>query len=186
MSLDEYTCEKCGASFGIAGTSTGSVDDLAADEYFSSEIEYHQSGDCATAEITTNAHDERAEYIAGLRALADALEADRDLVLPYTGNSEYSRFSVFTDTRRSLQLWAKAIPGTKDKEVTEDQHYGFEVLGQIRGLHVRVYGKRDEVCTRRVVGTETVTEKVATEFVDREVTRDVVEWDCGPLLGDVR
>lgn len=43
---DTYECRKCGASFGIAGTNTGSDDDYAADEYYRSEVEHHESGEC--------------------------------------------------------------------------------------------------------------------------------------------
>lgn len=130
--------------------------------------------------------DERTEYIAGLRALADVLEADADLTLPYTGTSDYGRLAIFTDTRRALQLWAKAIPGTKDKEVSEDASYGFELLGALRGLHLCIYGKRDQVCIRRIVGQQTVTKTVATAYEEKDVVEDIIEWDCGPLLADAR
>lgn len=39
---------------------------------------------------------------------------------------------------------------------------------------------RREVCTRRVVGTEDVPEQVTPAH-----TREIVEWDCHPLLAAV-
>jgi hypothetical protein len=47
--LSEYYCDKCDARFAIAGTSTGSDDDAAADDYFDSEVERHESGECSPA-----------------------------------------------------------------------------------------------------------------------------------------
>ena len=46
MSLETYECSRCGAAFGIAGENTGSDDDYAADEYYASEVEFHESGRC--------------------------------------------------------------------------------------------------------------------------------------------
>jgi hypothetical protein len=48
---------------------------------------------------------------------------------------------------------------------------------------VQVWGmvQRAEVCTSRVVGTETV--EIADPLAPKvTITRDVVEWDCSPLL----
>ena len=44
--------------------------------------------------------------------------------------------------------------------------------------------ERDAGCTRRVVGTETVTKQVPPEgdWTEQEVEQDIVEWDCHPLL----
>lgn len=53
MSADWYTCSRCGAQMGIAGTSTGSDDDYATDDYFESEVERHESGECTPA-VTVN------------------------------------------------------------------------------------------------------------------------------------
>lgn len=47
-----YTCERCDAQFGIGGTFTGSDDDLAAEESFRSDVEFHESGQCIPAAVT--------------------------------------------------------------------------------------------------------------------------------------
>lgn len=46
--LDTYECRKCGASFGIAGENNGSDEDYAADDYYRSEVERHESGECVS------------------------------------------------------------------------------------------------------------------------------------------
>lgn len=57
-------------------------------------------------------------------------------------------------------------------------------VGVVRdfGPHqLRVLAPHDTVCTKRVVGTRTVTKRVAS-FVTKEVEEEVVEWDCPPML----
>lgn len=59
---------------------------------------------------------------------------------------------------------------------------------QVRdGIAYDVSVVREAVCVRRVVGTETVTIAAAPgqdPQPERTETREVVEWDCGPLLGE--
>lgn len=136
------------------------------------------------------ATDTRADYIAGLRKIADALESNPDLRLPWHGSSKYgSPLSVFTDTKAEAAAWAFVLDGRAEKNVTENGNYGFQLKGRMRGVHVLVYAKREEVCTRRVVGTREVVEEVAdpdalaaVPTVQVTRTEDIVEWDCHPLL----
>ena len=130
---------------------------------------------------------DRAGYIAGLRRIADALEADPLLPLPYDGTS--SEFPVFTHSQDELVRWVRVLDGKRDKEVTDSPGYGFELRGVVGALRVLVYAPRDLVCTRRVVGTREVIEEVPdpdalaavpTTTVTR--TEEVIEWDCGPIL----
>ena len=55
-------------------------------------------------------------------------------------------------------------------------------------VEYKVVCQRDEVCTRRVVGTEMVTKQVPPEgeWTEEEVEQDIVEWDCHPLLAASR
>ena len=137
---------------------------------------------------TTEAEQEvRAGYIAGLRRIADALEADPSLPLPYDGTG--SEFSVFTDSRDELVRWARVLDGKRDKEVTSDSNYGFKLHGVAGSLRVLVYAPREQVCTRRVIGTREVTREVpdpaalaAVPTVTVTETVEEVEWDCGPIL----
>lgn len=49
LPAETYSCDKCGSSFGIAGGTTGTPEDLEADDYFRSEVERHESGECVAA-----------------------------------------------------------------------------------------------------------------------------------------
>lgn len=130
---------------------------------------------------------DRAGYITGLRALADALEQQPELPLPYDGT--LSELSVFTQTKAEAAAYARLLPGKVDKAVTDDRNYGFQLLGALHGLRVRVYAPREQVCERVVLGTETVTREVpdpealaAVPTTTVTETVEKVEWRCTPLL----
>ena len=50
LPVETYTCSRCGATFGIAGGVDGQ--EYEADDYFASEVERHESGECVTAKVT--------------------------------------------------------------------------------------------------------------------------------------
>lgn len=66
-------------------------------------------------------------------------------------------------------------PGNANEELLfVRRHFGHDVTVSYSTL-------RDEVCTRRVVGTETV--RVPDPDAPLvEVVREIVEWDCAPIL----
>lgn len=132
------------------------------------------------------ASDLRAEYIAGLRALADALEAHPELELPYNGRdaggSCINVIPEFGRQREQLAAWARVLPGHKDKTPRDDY---FDLTGAFHGLHIKVICKRDEVCERIVLGTREVTEKKPDPALLAEIplvtvthTEEIVEWRC--------
>lgn len=129
---------------------------------------------------------DRADYIKGLRLLADVLEAS-DIPLPSHGTSEYMALGWYVtssdDEKAEAAAIVRALGGHWGKDPVGDELFSFK--GKIAGLYVDVTAHREAVCTRRVVGTETVTEKVATAFEVQTVERDIVEWDCGSLLSAV-
>jgi hypothetical protein len=139
--------------------------------------------------MTTNDQataDPRAEYIAGLRMLADLLEARPELMKPHGYLQVIPLGEV--QSREQLAAWARALPGKKEKQIT-DQFAN--LVGTLRGVQVKVVAYRDEVCERVVLGTETVTKKVKdpqalAAVPEIEVTEEVeqVEWVCRPMLAD--
>jgi len=56
-------------------------------------------------------------------------------------------------------------------------------LKPIHGGKVAFWVERETVCTKKVLGTETVTRKVAIDWEEEEVEQEIVEWECKPLLG---
>jgi hypothetical protein len=138
---------------------------------------------------------DRAEYIAGLRQLADLLEQNPDaLPLPYEGRSGAITFHFLSgeDPKAEMAAAARAIPTRLDKSGGDSY---FDLTGSLHGLKIELTAFRDAVCERVVTGTETVTEQVRDpEAAEQalasvplvEVTRTIehVEWRCTPLLAD--
>lgn len=53
--VSAHSCGHCGARFGIAGHSTGSPEDLAAEEQYRADVDFHESAACSVpplAEVT--------------------------------------------------------------------------------------------------------------------------------------
>lgn len=133
--------------------------------------------------------DPRAEYIAGLRVLADLLDANPDLRIPYDGQAQAPLMVMpHGDERAALAQWARALPGRKEKQ-TRDGY--FDLIGSLRGLYIKVICHRDEVCEKVVTGTREVTEEVADPELLAAVpkvtvtkTVEDVSWVCRPILGD--
>lgn len=142
--------------------------------------------------MTSITEDEkRSEYIAGLRALADLLEAHDEMPLPYgCGTSdEYAsmKMSWYVQTKERVVALARILPGRLDKRVDDAmEHYGFELHGSLLGLHYLVNAPRAEMCTRKVVGHREVTKEVPTATETVTVVEDIVEWECSPLLAEAR
>jgi hypothetical protein len=130
--------------------------------------------------------DPRAEYISGLRALADLLEQHPELKTPHYGIDVIPHGPE--QSREQLAVWARALPGKKDKQISEKLA---SLVGYLRGVKVTVIAYRDEVCERVTTGVETVTKKVKdpealAAVPEVEVTEEVetYEWICRPMLAD--
>ena len=50
----------------------------------------------------------------------------------------------------------------------------------------KIVSARDDVCTKKIVGVQTVTKMVAPEgeWTEQEVEEEIVEWECHSLLKD--
>ena len=76
--------------------------------------------------------------------------------------------------------------GLKDADTVEKEYSDtyFRMYLSFGELKYKIVCNRDQVCERKVVGTEMVTERVAPEgeWTEQTVEKDVVEWVCNPLL----
>lgn len=127
---------------------------------------------------------DRDSYTAGLRQLADTLDTNPDIPLPYEGNLCDLNWFLHGG-RDEMAAIARAFPVTWAKRTWGEHDTHFELAGKLAGLRLAVNISRDAVCTRVVKGTEDrVVEEVVTPAVTRKVTRqvEVVEWECQPLL----
>ena len=140
---------------------------------------------------TDSKPDRRAEYVKGLRALADALEAHPDdLPLPYEGDGSVIHFMFFSgkDDRAAMAAAARALPVSWRKDASDPVNGGaayFDLLGELHGLHLKLTAFREAVCERVVTGTREVeVEEVVKPAETRKVRKEVpvVEWRCHPVM----
>jgi len=135
---------------------------------------------------TVTESEQRSEYTAGLRALADLLDANPDVPVPHSGSSKSFAIEWILANnphqRELLAVVARFIPGAVRKDASTKF---FDISGKVRGLHLHAWADRNEVCTRRVVGTHQETKQIpdpAASLVEVTETVEEVEWDCGPIL----
>ena len=116
----------------------------------------------------------------GLRELASWYEAHPEIHELFAF-PEISVASFPTESKPVVQQIAKAL-GSFDKDFSSL----LELKKNFGPVKLRFVFWRDAVCTKRVVKTETVEETVPdpdAPKVTRLREREVVEWDCPPLLG---
>lgn len=130
----------------------------------------------------------RAAYTAGLRALADLLDAHPELPLPYSGNGDAMNFIELGDeARRGAAVFARLMPGKVEKSASDNGQ--FYLTFTLHGLRLRWVAQRAQMCERVVTGTREVEIEVpdpeALALVPKvkrvEVIEDV-EWQCRPVL----
>lgn len=74
----------------------------------------------------------------------------------------------------------RAIGGQWQKETT---NYEFALTQSVSdNLTIKLSVSRDAACTPRVVGQETVEVSDYSNCPKKMETRDIVEWDCNPIL----
>lgn len=132
----------------------------------------------------------RAEYIKGLRALADAMEQHPELPIPWQGGQYMPmtfHFLHARDARAEMAAARRALGVPMDKKPREDGY--FDLAGMLHGLHVTLNAYRKDVCERVVVATREVEIEEpdpqavpALPKVKRTEVVEDVEWICGPIL----
>lgn len=128
---------------------------------------------------------DRAGYTAGLRALADLLDAHPEVPLPYHGTAARMAIYQLSAGREAFAATVRALPGHKRKEVEGDT---YRVAVDLDGLRLEAVAYRETVCERVVTGTREVTRQVpdpdALAAVPTTTVTETVEdvrWDCLPL-----
>lgn len=92
----------------------------------------------------------------------------------------YSGESVPESVALAMRAGLKGA-GAVEKEYSDNY---FRLYLSFGSLKYKIVCNRDEVCERKVIGTEIVTKSVAPEgkWTEQEVEQDIVEWVCNPLL----
>jgi hypothetical protein len=140
---------------------------------------------------------EGAELTDSLREVGEWLERTwhRHLDMPRPTWTSYYRpdehnwrpsLSFYAPDRATFEATVRALAdgaakGSVHKDVYSHDDEHIEASRMFGSVRVRVWTRRTNVCARRVVGTETV------EVPDPEaplvtIEREVVEWDCAPVL----
>lgn len=140
--------------------------------------------------MTTNVQqntDRAAEMAAGLRALADMIQAHPEVVddLRYPLNWMMTSVDGRTEVSRLARAGAKS--GAAVKKHGTDRFAGVDIA--FGPVNLRVYADREEVCERVVTGTREVTKEVpdpealaaVPTVTVTEVVEDV-EWRCASFL----
>ncbi len=123
--------------------------------------------------------DARADFIAGLQALAQFYADNPDFPLPYQGaNSPFSVQAPWENRAARFADLVRTLGGDREKTYTDDYAHVTRDFGG--GVRVDVWAPRDEVCTRTKVGTVTELQPDPNApLVEVEV--DVYSWDCTPV-----
>ena len=130
-------------------------------------------------------HDKALELAENLRSLANFIETDPSKLPPEGLEIKASSHIYGGDANKDTFLNLVQLALGSAEVVTIRKAYTdsyFEVHLSFGGIDYESWARRESVCDRRVVGTETVTEKVAVQYEEREVEKEIVEWDCHPLL----
>ncbi len=119
-------------------------------------------------------------FVSGLREMADWYEAHPNIPTP----KDFSVYEFKSENKAAAQKVARAL-GTFDKKLDDTF---LKLQRDFGGISLRFVFYRKLVCQRRVVGTKTVTERVPDPeaapppMVEVTKEREIVEWDCPPLL----
>lgn len=124
---------------------------------------------------------------ANLRAVADILDAHPSLPVPtvfaYSTNGVDVMWQILRDDESTQRGTLNRIRRALGGEWVKDGLGETFTLEQKHGdLTLQIMAKRDVVCERRVTGIETVTLPAVEAQPERTETREIVEWDCAPIL----
>jgi len=125
----------------------------------------------------------RTEYIDRLRKLADLLEAEPELILPYTVEKDDIQFYPrgAAETAQTAKLlptgWEKNDPNASEY----DANY-YRLTGKWEGARITILELRAAVCERVQVGIEIVAVAAVEAAPESVEERPVFEYRCEPLL----
>lgn len=117
--------------------------------------------------------DQRQQFIDGLRSLADFMEANAVVPVPYIG----SMIHTVRDREAFIPI-ARAL-GAGTKEYTNEYFFFGKSFGQ--EIIYKLVIKREKVCEAKVVGTRIIPAHVIPARREEEIaehTEEIIEWEC--------
>jgi hypothetical protein len=123
--------------------------------------------------------------VAGYRRAADLIEAHPHIAAPIVTSKGDLIWSLWAwDCPDGVPAMVAAIRRAVGGKWTKHERAGLsEPEMEFKRDGYSIIVKREAVCVRRVVGTETIT-KPAVSLPERTETREIVEWDCEPVLAE--
>lgn len=99
-----------------------------------------------------------------------------------SGDYDYESESYSISAVDNMVALRKSLGGVWDK-VTND--YEFALTQEVApNVTVKLSVSRKAACELKVVGTETVEVKDYDACPTKTITRDIIEYDCKPILGE--
>ena len=127
------------------------------------------------------AKNERAKTIAALRHIADTLEGNPLLSVPFFGSG-----IIAANSLEEMVATGRSYGGFWSKEVTDSDFHLNRVFTS--DLRLLIYTARENVCERIVVGTKIIpatTLPARDEVHMPERTEELVEWHCPKSLSEL-
>ena len=109
----------------------------------------------------------RAEFIAGLRAYCLWLEQHKSFPLGYPAFTHYICAESLQATKKLVNELGSFTKIFNEATFALEKEFCW-------GVKIRVFTERENVCTRKVVGTRTI----AAVPAQPEFVVDIVEWSC--------
>ena len=117
---------------------------------------------------------ERNEVIADLRTVLNWLESNSSVPLPY----QLNELSIHPGGKNDFLAIAKVLGNFKK---STDENF-FRLTKEFGTVKLVVTEWRNQVCTKRQVGTREVEEKVALTYEIKKTEVPVYEWECPESL----
>lgn len=127
-----------------------------------------------------------ADFLARHREYLDRLVADDRIawvsMSPGSLSIDLAEEKNERETMREIRSALRA--GRWDKDAYQNSFALVSHRTDDEPVSIRINGHRDQVCTAKVVGQETKTIAAVEAKPERTEVVDVIEWECGTLLGD--
>ena len=118
------------------------------------------------------------EYADSLRLIATFFEQHEELPLPH----DAATFQIFNvHDKANLLPWLTTF-GTTKKKFDDSFFLAEKAFGSIT---MQIVIGRGQVCTRRVLGTKKVVDRIPTGYQEVEREVEIATWDCEPLLTEI-
>jgi hypothetical protein len=121
-----------------------------------------------------------AEFADGLRQIASFFEKHEELPLPDGMSGNWFSFYDWGSNGKELIVNAARAFGTCDKETGGQTCYG--VRKDFGAFTVRFLSAKEQVCTKKVIGTRHVEEYFEPGRVISAHDEEIVEWECPESL----